>query len=127
MQRLAPAAFLLLWSAGFSFVALGLPDSEPLTFLALRYAIVVGLLAVAIAAWAGDRPRRRGDGDRLGGARRAAARRRVGGAGARGGRRVDRYFCVIAQNPTASSPRHTSAARLTVTSLFTSWSGRGSS
>jgi drug/metabolite transporter (DMT)-like permease len=48
MQRLAPAAFLLLWSAGFSFVALGLPDSEPFTFLALRYAIVVALLAIAI-------------------------------------------------------------------------------
>jgi drug/metabolite transporter (DMT)-like permease len=48
MQRLAPAAFLVLWSAGFSFVALGLPDSEPFTFLALRYAIVVALLALAI-------------------------------------------------------------------------------
>jgi drug/metabolite transporter (DMT)-like permease len=49
MQRLAPVAFLVLWSAGFSFVALGLPDSEPFTFLALRYAIVVGLLVVALA------------------------------------------------------------------------------
>jgi drug/metabolite transporter (DMT)-like permease len=48
MQRLAPVAFLLLWSAGFSFVALGLPDSEPFTFLALRYLIVVALLAVAL-------------------------------------------------------------------------------
>jgi drug/metabolite transporter (DMT)-like permease len=50
MQRLAPVAFLLLWSAGFSFVALGLPDSEPLTFLALRYALVVALLVVALVA-----------------------------------------------------------------------------
>jgi len=50
MQRLAPVVFLVLWSAGFSFVALGLPDSEPLTFLALRYAIVVALLAIALAA-----------------------------------------------------------------------------
>ncbi len=48
MQRLAPAAFVALWSAGFAFVALGLPDSEPFTFLALRYAIVVALLAVAV-------------------------------------------------------------------------------
>src|SRR3954447_20352367 len=48
VERQAPVAFLLLWSAGFSFVALGLPDSEPLTFLALRYAIVVALLALAI-------------------------------------------------------------------------------
>ncbi len=38
---------MLLWSAGFSFVALGLPDSEPVTFLALRYAIVVAVLLVA--------------------------------------------------------------------------------
>ncbi len=44
---LAPATFLLLWSAGFSFVALGLPDSEPVTFLALRYAIVVAVLLIA--------------------------------------------------------------------------------
>lgn len=49
MQRLAPAAFVALWSAGFAFVALGLPDSEPFTFLALRYAIVVALLAGAVA------------------------------------------------------------------------------
>jgi drug/metabolite transporter (DMT)-like permease len=48
VERQAPVAFLLLWSAGFSFVALGLPDSEPLTFLALRYAIVVALLLIAI-------------------------------------------------------------------------------
>jgi drug/metabolite transporter (DMT)-like permease len=48
VERQAPVAFLLLWSAGFSFVALGLPDSEPLTFLALRYAIVVALLLLAI-------------------------------------------------------------------------------
>jgi len=46
---LASAGFLLLWSAGFSFVALGLPDSQPITFLALRYAIVVAVLAAAFA------------------------------------------------------------------------------
>ena len=61
MQRLAPAAFLLLWSAGFSFVALGLPDSEPFTFLALRYAIVVALLAVAIVLVRPPLPARRRD------------------------------------------------------------------
>jgi drug/metabolite transporter (DMT)-like permease len=47
LTRLAPAVFLVLWSAGFAFVALGLPDTEPLTFLALRYAAVVVLLAGA--------------------------------------------------------------------------------
>ncbi len=48
-ERIAPVAFLALWSAGFAFVALGLPYSEPFTFLALRYAIVVALLAAAMA------------------------------------------------------------------------------
>jgi drug/metabolite transporter (DMT)-like permease len=61
MRRIAPVAFLVLWSAGFSFVALGLPDSEPLTFLALRYAIVVALLAIAVAALRPPLPRRRRD------------------------------------------------------------------
>jgi drug/metabolite transporter (DMT)-like permease len=37
----------VLWSSGFTFVALGLPHSEPITFLALRYALVVAVLAVA--------------------------------------------------------------------------------
>lgn len=45
----APAAFVLLWSAGFTFVSLGLEDSEPLTFLALRYVAVVALLVPVFA------------------------------------------------------------------------------
>jgi drug/metabolite transporter (DMT)-like permease len=43
----APALFVVLWSSGFSFVAVGLRHAEPITFLALRYAIVVALLAAA--------------------------------------------------------------------------------
>jgi drug/metabolite transporter (DMT)-like permease len=58
---LAPATFLLLWSAGFSFVALGLPDSEPITFLALRYAIVVAVLLAAFAVVRPPLPRSRRD------------------------------------------------------------------
>lgn len=46
----APALFLLLWSSGFVFLKLGLQYADPLTFLALRYACVVGLLALA-ALW----------------------------------------------------------------------------
>jgi len=42
--RAAPALFLLLWSSGFVFLKLGLRHADPLTFLALRYACVVGLL-----------------------------------------------------------------------------------
>lgn len=43
--RIAPALFLLLWSSGFVFLKLGLQYADPLTFLALRYACVVALLA----------------------------------------------------------------------------------
>ncbi|KVC29638.1 DMT family transporter [Burkholderia pseudomultivorans] len=45
--RAAPALFLPLWSSGFVFLKLGLRDADPLTFLALRYACVVALLAAA--------------------------------------------------------------------------------
>ena len=54
-----PALFVLLWSSGFTFVALGLPHSEPITFLALRYVIVVAVLAVAFAVVRPPLPRRR--------------------------------------------------------------------
>ena len=47
---LAPAIFLVLWSGGFSIAKLGIKHAEPLTFLALRYAIVlVILIPLAIA------------------------------------------------------------------------------
>jgi drug/metabolite transporter (DMT)-like permease len=42
--RLAPAIFLLLWSGGFSFAKFGLENAEPITFLALRYALVLAVL-----------------------------------------------------------------------------------
>jgi len=41
-----PALFLLLWSFGFVFLKMGLAYSDPLTFLALRYACVLALLAI---------------------------------------------------------------------------------
>jgi drug/metabolite transporter (DMT)-like permease len=56
---LPPALFLLLWSSGFTFVAMGLPHAEPVTFLALRYVAVVGLLAVAAAVLRPPLPRGR--------------------------------------------------------------------
>jgi drug/metabolite transporter (DMT)-like permease len=40
------ALFVLLWSTGFIGAKLGLPYAEPLTFLALRMALVVVLLVV---------------------------------------------------------------------------------
>jgi drug/metabolite transporter (DMT)-like permease len=54
-----PAVFVLLWSSGFTFVALGLPHAEPITFLALRYVIVVAILAVACAVVRPPLPRGR--------------------------------------------------------------------
>src|SRR5690606_13882627 len=42
----APPLFLLLWSFGFIFLKLGLADADPFTFLALRYAGVIALLAI---------------------------------------------------------------------------------
>jgi len=56
-----PACFVLLWSTGFIAAGLALPYVGPLTFLALRFALVVPLLAglalLAGAAW----PARRRD------------------------------------------------------------------
>jgi drug/metabolite transporter (DMT)-like permease len=42
--RAAPAVFVVMWSAGFSFGALGLAHAEPLTLLALRYGLVLAVL-----------------------------------------------------------------------------------
>ena len=42
--RVAPGIFLLLWSGGFAFAKLGLPNTEPMTFLVLRYAMALALL-----------------------------------------------------------------------------------
>lgn len=43
-----PLFFVALWSTGFIGAKFGLPDAEPLTFLAWRYAIVVGLMLVLV-------------------------------------------------------------------------------
>jgi drug/metabolite transporter (DMT)-like permease len=45
-----PLLFVLLWSTGFIGARLGLPDAGPLTFLSLRYAIVIVLMG-ALAWW----------------------------------------------------------------------------
>ena len=50
LQRVSPLLFVLLWSTGFIGARLGLPHAEPLTFLLLRYALVITLLtAIALA------------------------------------------------------------------------------
>jgi len=51
MLRLYPLLFVLLWSTGFIGAKYGLPFSEPLTFLSIRYALVIALMgAIALAS-----------------------------------------------------------------------------
>jgi drug/metabolite transporter (DMT)-like permease len=45
----APGVFVLLWASGFVGAKLGLGYVEPLTFLSLRMAAVIALLAIIIA------------------------------------------------------------------------------
>jgi drug/metabolite transporter (DMT)-like permease len=55
---LAPAIFLLLWSAGFAVAKLGLLYTQPITFLALRYALVLAVLLPLAAILRPPLPRR---------------------------------------------------------------------
>ena len=44
LANIFPLLFVVLWSTGFIGARLGLPHSEPLTFLFVRYLLVVALL-----------------------------------------------------------------------------------
>lgn len=59
LLRFAPLLFVVLWSTGFIGAKLGLPHAEPLTFLLIRYALVIvlmGVIAVGMRApWPADR------------------------------------------------------------------------
>lgn len=58
---LAPVIFLLLWSGGFSVAKLGIQHAEPLSFLAVRYASVLVLLAPLVAIIQPPLPQRPAD------------------------------------------------------------------
>jgi drug/metabolite transporter (DMT)-like permease len=47
--RAAPAIFVVLWSTGFVGTKYVLHNAEPLTYLAIRMALVVGLMAIIVA------------------------------------------------------------------------------
>jgi drug/metabolite transporter (DMT)-like permease len=47
--RAAPAIFVLLWSTGFIATKYVLNSAEPLTYLAIRMALVVALMAIIVA------------------------------------------------------------------------------
>ena len=48
IAKWAPAAFVLLWSTGFIGAKYGLPYSEPITFLWIRFAVVTAMLGVVV-------------------------------------------------------------------------------
>ena len=47
--RAAPALFVVLWSTGFIGTKYVLHNAEPLTYLAIRMVLVVGLMAIIVA------------------------------------------------------------------------------
>jgi drug/metabolite transporter (DMT)-like permease len=47
--RAAPAIFAVLWSTGFIGTKYVLNSAEPLTYLAIRMAFVVGLMVIIVA------------------------------------------------------------------------------
>ncbi|MFN3986698.1 MAG: DMT family transporter [Rhodocyclaceae bacterium] len=52
-----PFLFVLLWSTGFLGAKFGLPYAEPLTFLSIRYALVIALMACVALAMRAPWPR----------------------------------------------------------------------
>ncbi len=58
-QRAAPLLFVLLWSTGFVGAKYGLPYAEPLTFLSVRYGLVVVLMAALALATCAPWPQSR--------------------------------------------------------------------
>src|SRR3954465_7144898 len=48
--RAAPILFVLLWSTGFIGTKYVVNNADPLTYLAIRMALVVGLMAIIVAA-----------------------------------------------------------------------------
>lgn len=54
LQQAMPFLFVLLWSTGFLGAKYGLPHAEPLTFLSIRYALVIVLMTAI--AWAMKAP-----------------------------------------------------------------------
>lgn len=57
LARLAPFLFVLLWSTGFIGAKLGLPHAAPLSFLFVRYLLVISLMASLALLWRAPWPR----------------------------------------------------------------------
>jgi drug/metabolite transporter (DMT)-like permease len=50
VTRFYPLLFVLLWSTGFIGAKFGLPYAEPITFLCVRYGLVIGLMGLVALA-----------------------------------------------------------------------------
>ncbi len=57
MNRSFPLLFVLLWSTGFIGAKFGLPHAEPLTFLLIRYLLVLALMTLVALAMRAPWPR----------------------------------------------------------------------
>jgi drug/metabolite transporter (DMT)-like permease len=57
MNRSIPLLFVLLWSTGFIGAKFGLPHAEPLTFLLIRYLLVLVLMTLVALAMRAPWPR----------------------------------------------------------------------
>ena len=57
MNRSAPLLFVLLWSTGFIGAKFGLPHAEPLSFLLVRYLLVIALMTLVALATRAPWPR----------------------------------------------------------------------
>lgn len=60
-----PALFVLLWSTGFLGARFGMPYAEPFTFLLIRFAVVISVLALIALFTGAPWPRRLADIGRL--------------------------------------------------------------
>ncbi len=59
LLRLLPFAFVLLWSTGFIAAKYGLPYTNPYTFLAIRFSLVLVLLGVIMVLFKSPLPKDR--------------------------------------------------------------------
>lgn len=57
LTRFAPLLFVLLWSTGFIGAKFGLPHAEPLSFLLVRYLLVLSLMTLVALAMRAPWPR----------------------------------------------------------------------
>ena len=57
LTRFAPLLFVLLWSTGFIGAKFGLPHAEPLSFLLVRYLLVISLMTLLALAMRAPWPR----------------------------------------------------------------------